>query len=330
MAQHNIRRGVSLYSYQEEVFLGQLDLEKAIAASAEFGANGIEIIPEQSYLNFPDLSDEQISDWYALHARYGTTPTAYDMFIDTVVRKDRVMTVEEGLASLVRDIKLAKKLGCSVIRVIINTPHEVFEKAAPYAEEYGIKLAVEVHSPMTYDHPWVQRYIDIIHKVDNGYLGLLPDMGTFVKRFPRVVSERALRNGATPKLVEEIVKIYEDHNTNHLISLPMTIGWAGGNQVDMALAAQAGMYNYIDPKSLIPHMPYLFHIQAKFYEMLEDNTEYSIPYEEIVPVLIEHGYNGYLSSEYEGNRHIQDVHVVNSVEQVRRQHEMFKTLLGEH
>ena len=39
--------------------------------------------------------------------------------------------------------------------------------------------------------------------------------------------------------------------------------------------------------------------------------------------------SGYLSSEYEGNRHIQDVYEVDSVEQVRRQQEMFKKLLGE-
>ena len=45
--------------------------------------------------------------------------------------------------------------------------------------------------------------------------------------------------------------------------------------------------------------------------------------------LIEGGYDGYLSSEYEGNRHIQDVFEVDSVEQVRRQQEMFKKLLGE-
>ena len=44
---------------------------------------------------------------------------------------------------------------------------------------------------------------------------------------------------------------------------------------------------------------------------------------------IEGGYDGYLSSEYEGNRHIQDAFEVDSVEQVRRQQEMFKRLLGE-
>jgi len=63
--------------------------------------------------------------------------------------------------------------------------------------------------------------------------------------------------------------------------------------------------------------------------MLDNYTEYSIPYENIIPILIKGGYNGYLSSEYEGNRHIQDIYEVDSVEQVRRQQEMFKRLLGE-
>ena len=55
----------------------------------------------------------------------------------------------------------------------------------------------------------------------------------------------------------------------------------------------------------------------------------SIPYDRIVPVLIEGGFDGYLSSEYEGNRHIQDAYPVDSVEQVRRQHALFARLLGE-
>jgi len=63
--------------------------------------------------------------------------------------------------------------------------------------------------------------------------------------------------------------------------------------------------------------------------MLEDGTEYSIPYDEIVPVLRECGFNGYISSEYEGNRHIQDVFEVDSVEQVRRHQAMLARLLGE-
>jgi hypothetical protein len=86
---------------------------------------------------------------------------------------------------------------------------------------------------------------------------------------------------------------------------------------------------YADPHKMLDYIPFTSHIHGKFYEMLPDYTEYSIPYEEIIPILIEGGYNGYIDSEYEGNRWIQDAFEVDSVEQVRRHQVMLKRLLGE-
>jgi sugar phosphate isomerase/epimerase len=76
-------------------------------------------------------------------------------------------------------------------------------------------------------------------------------------------------------------------------------------------------------------MPWIFHIHAKFYEIDETGREPSIPYDEIIPVLIEGGYTGHLSSEYEGQRHIEDAFEVDGREQVKRQQQMFARLLGE-
>ncbi|HBX68886.1 MAG TPA: hypothetical protein DEH25_05745, partial [Chloroflexi bacterium] len=73
----------------------------------------------------------------------------------------------------------------------------------------------------------------------------------------------------------------------------------------------------------------IFHIHGKFWEMLPDNTEFSIPYEEIIPVLVEGGYTGYISSEYEGNRWLHDALPVDSTAQVRRHQMMLKNLLNE-
>ena len=103
----------------------------------------------------------------------------------------------------------------------------------------------------------------------------------------------------------------------------------GGNPVDIGFAEASRHNVYSQPKRLLEFMPYIFHIHAKFYDMVDDEHEYSIPYDKIVPVLIQGGFNGYLSSEYEGNRHIQDAYEVDSLEQVRRQHAMFRRLLGE-
>jgi len=84
-----------------------------------------------------------------------------------------------------------------------------------------------------------------------------------------------------------------------------------------------------NPKDLLPIMPSIYNIHGKFYEMTEDLVEYSIPYDEVIPVLIEGGYDGYFDSEYEGQRQIQDITEVDSCEQVRRQHVMLRRLLGE-
>ncbi len=80
---------------------------------------------------------------------------------------------------------------------------------------------------------------------------------------------------------------------------------------------------------MLPYLKYTSHVHGKFYEMVDDKTEFSIPYDEIIPVLIEGGYHGYIDSEYEGNRWIQDAFKVDSTEQVRLHQTMLKRLLGE-
>jgi sugar phosphate isomerase/epimerase len=324
---HRIKRGVSLYSFQEEYFLRTMSLEDCIRVAGEIGALGIEIIPEQSIPGYPRLTDEFVDNWFGWMRRYGTTPVATDLFLDTKRHPDRWLTLEEQVASVHQDIDIAVRLGASVVRAIINTPPEVMEAAAPYAEEKGVRLLLEVHAPFHYAHPWILQHLEVMHRTGSPALGLMPDMGTYVKRFPRVVTERALRDGAKPELVDLIVKTYDDHGDVH--ALMDIVNYRGGGPVDFGLARQASHYLWTEPKEMLPHMALIGHIQAKFYEMTEDGVEYSIPYDDIVPVLIDGGYDGYLSSEYEGNRHIQDVHPVDSVEQVRRQHAMFTRLLGE-
>ena len=325
---HRIKRGVSLYSFQEEYFLRSMTLEDCIQAASRCGAKGIELIPEQSIPGFPVVSDEFVQQWFGWMERYGTTPVATDLFLDTKRYANRWLSLEEQVASVQRDIDIAVKLGAKIIRAIINTPPEVMEAAAPYAEEQGVRLLLEVHAPFHYRHPWILQHLEVMHRAESGALGLMPDMGTYVKRFPRVVSERALRDGAKPELVDLIVKTYDDGGETQ--ALMDVVNYRGGGPVDFGLARQATHYIWSDPRAMLDHMDLIGHIQAKFYEMVDDRTEYSIPYDELIPILVEGGYDGYLSSEYEGNRHIQDAFPVDSVEQVRRQHAMFAELLGEH
>jgi sugar phosphate isomerase/epimerase len=188
-------------------------------------------------------------------------------------------------------------------------------------------MGIEVHAPFHLDHAWLLRHIEVMERTGTKHYGFIPDFGMFTSRYPRVQRERFVRQGVRPHIADYICEAYEQRILAEYIV--GNVREMGATPLEIGMAETTRHQIWSNPKRLLEHMPRIFHIHAKFYEMLDDCTEYSIPYEQIIPILIEGGYDGYLSSEYEGNRHIQDAFEVDSVEQVRRQHVMFKRLLGE-
>jgi Xylose isomerase-like TIM barrel len=321
-----IKRGVSLYSFQEEYFLGKMKLEDCIGKAAACGAKGIEIIGEQMVPGFPKLSDAFVEQWFGWMEKYGTTPVCHDMFLDFKKFRGQVLSQEDQLQSIIRDLKFANRLGCKVMRVIVSTSPELMELAAPYAEQYDVKMGIEIHSPWHIDNAWMKRHLEVMEKTGSKYLGFIPDMGTFTKRLPRVMIDNFLRKGADEKIARYVTEAYEKG-----VMCEYIVGEVSSmtkNPIDRAMAETSRFYSYTNPAQLLPQMHRCFHIHAKFYEMVDDETEYSIPYDEVIAVLKKGGFNGYMCSEYEGNRHIQDAFEVDSVEQVRRQQSMLKKLIG--
>jgi sugar phosphate isomerase/epimerase len=319
------RRGVSLYSFQEEMFLGQMSVEDVVAFAASIGANGIELLPEQTMRGFPHITDRQVAEWKDLLDRHGCVPSCYDMFLDTKRHKGRLLSDDEQVESITRDIELAARLGYRDMRVLVFVRADILERCIPIAEKHDVRMGIEVHAPWYLDHAWILRTIEVAERTGTRHLGLVPDMGCFTKHFPPVFKGRFLRQGATPEIADHIVREYENRTLSEYVIYDVAVKM-GGNKVDIAMAEQLRHNVYANPRRLLEFMPYIFHIQAKFYEVDAEYVDTSIDYASVIPLLIEGGYDGYLSSEYEGNRHIQDAFPVDSREQVRRQHVMFERL----
>jgi sugar phosphate isomerase/epimerase len=324
---HSIKRGVSLYSYQYETFLRTMTLDDCIAHAAGLGARGIEVVSEQSFTHFPDVPQQEIDGFFASLEKHGAYAQCHDMFLDTKLYKHRKLGFDEMVASMQRDLRFAHRLGCKTMRIIVNTPPEVVVACVPLAEELDIRMGIEVHSPFHFDHPWILRYTELTRATGSDHVGYIPDMGMYMKHYPPVFRDRFLRMGATPAIVEFILEAHKarvlpDYVVNDIRKM-------GANPVDLAMAETLRHNIWSNPRRMLEFMPWIFHIHAKFYEIDDTGREPSIPYDEIIPVLIEGGYSGHLSSEYEGQRHIEDAFEVDGREQVRRQQEMFKRLLGE-
>lgn len=80
------------------------------------------------------------------------------------------------------------------------------------------------------------------------------------------------------------------------------------------------------PEDIIPILPYVYCCHAKFNYMDENCCEKTIPYPDIIQILTENNWDGYMLSEYEGA----DKDVPGFVsDQIRRQHLMMRRILKE-
>ena len=145
-----IKRGVSLYSYQQAQFFGQMDYRDMIREMREnLNCDGVEIINEATIPRYPFPTDEFLADWHNTIARYDMNPVALDCFLDTLRFRDHVMTVGEAAELLKTDIKLAAAMGFKHVRRH-DRPCRMRSSSGRWTlrVKYDVKIAWEIHAPI--------------------------------------------------------------------------------------------------------------------------------------------------------------------------------------
>ena len=110
--------GVTLFSFTNEWQQQLHTLDTMIARVAEMKLGpGIEVVGFQSFRSFPDIPDDEARHFRNMLDKYGLTPTCLGANIDIGRRRDRLMTAEEILDVVKRQLISAKKLGFPIMRV---------------------------------------------------------------------------------------------------------------------------------------------------------------------------------------------------------------------
>ena len=333
----DIKRSISLYSYQDEYYDKKLDLEGCLRETAKTGATGVELLAEQMIRRFPvPIEDEAFREqWFGWLKKYNLEPSCYDAFLENRIYDNRTLTLKEQVKMMERDLRLASLLGFPVIRTLVSTPMDVIEGSLEYAEKIGVKIGLEVHAPFSLNSGWADGYLEMIHRTGTKYFGFIPDTGIFCKNIPDVVRDKARRHGAS----EECIKIVDDayakridlgkanmeyRMANGMKEMMDAVQAAGGGPADMEYAGSSFTYSWSEPQDIIDNIDYIFHTHAKFYNVHEDYTETAVAIPEVVEAFKKAGYKGYLSSEYEGGEHLRADMEVDSIEQVRRHQEALR------
>ena len=281
------KRGVSLYSYSAE-FGFEKTLEDCFEELKDMGAHGIEILANTHIENYPNPTDAWVDRWFALCEKYEVVPVEYGHWVDCRVLQDRVLSTEEAIAMLERDMRLAHRLGFRILRTKMSVIsddldpvenwREIIKGVLPLAERLELKLCPEIHIPTNLKSRMVQVYVAFIQETGTKNFGLNIDFSVFRTRF-------------NP-----------------------------GEYVSPGFVANA-------PEDIIPLLPYIYCCHAKLFHMSDDFEETMVPYRELLTILKEHNWDGYLLSEYEGSDKYAAGYEVGQT--LRKQHIMMKNILGD-
>lgn len=301
-----IKTCVSLYSLQNEYMTKRMSLEDIFRFLKDNSVDGVEFLPDQMMHGAPHPSEETLANWDRLCKDYQIKPVIADVFLNTNLYKNRTLTKKECVDLLIDEIKLAHRLGMKMIRLVSMTPAYVLEPLLPYCEKYDVKMGLEIHAGLSFDKQKTKDYIAEMKRLNSPYVGLVIDCGIFCKRVPRVMENYCRALGTSEAPIEYVNKMFEEGKDGRDVYA------ADGDFIpelkallktdaDYTFAHFADGYENEPYTVLDDLMPYIFHVHFKLFEMTE-NGEYSIDYKGILQYLHDHDYDGYVSTEYEGNR----------------------------
>ena len=360
MSSKDIHLGASTYSYQEAIWRGDLDLQGALTAIKGCGGEGIEIFGEELIPSFPYISDEFLYKWNYLLDNIGIEPVCYEHFADRRYWKDkkRFLSDDEVFEVTMQYLRSAKKLGCKFIKLshdghngrwIMNDEFDhtivnahIFERLLPYAEEMGVKMAMEVHAPGLLEDGGNDDFLEAIERTkcyEGG--GLMLDFSGVYRDICPQQEDSFVKRGAKREIVQYLREMsrkahtFDGNNDVDWNEVEAKIKEMGAGPIEMAmlngpaLGMQLSFRNMlITPMETVKeYASKLCYCHAKMYWINEDCTCDEIDYPRLMRALCEGGFKGWICTEFEGQRSVP--HTLNEVEFVRRQHVLMRRCLAD-
>ncbi len=327
-----IRLGTTLYSMTSEFAAGLYTPETLIAAVAENGIGpGVEFNIAQLLRTYPDVDDAFVKLWFDSLEKYELEPSAVGTNLDMGRRKDRDMTPDEEHDFLARQLKTAHTLGFKRV-VIRSAGKELLRSLLPLAEKYDQRLGYEIHAPEGPNSPKVLQIRELYEELGSDRLGFTADFSSTMHS----LSPRLLGTLRQMDMPEEYFPVMDEiwhkplpmHVRNQEFEDYLTAqGWdflKAGPFTRLAF----NMHGLVPPEEWLDILPQIFHVHAKFYDIGADGEEPAMDIPRIVRQFVEGGYQGYLSSEWEGHA-FSDLGEADPIDLVKKQHALMRRAIEE-
>ena len=322
-----IKLGITLYSLTSEFAAGQYTPETLVKAVAEEGlGTGVEFNIAQMLRTYPDVDDEFVTFWRDAMDRYGLEPSAVGTNLDMGRRKDRDMTPDEEFDFVARQLATANKLGFHKI-VIRSAGKELLSRLLPLAEKYDQYLGYEIHAPSGPNDPAVLAIRERYAELGSDRLGFTADFSSTMHSLSptllRTLGEMGMPDKYVPVMDEIWRKPLPMHVRNQQFEDVLSADGFDFARLGPFTRLAFNMHGLVPPEEWLDIMPQIFHVHAKFYAIDERGQEPAMDIPRIVRQFVLGGYQGYLSSEWEGHA-FEDLGDADPVQQVRDQHTLMR------
>lgn len=316
-----IKYGVTLYSFSNEYVNGMLDFEQILRTVKAQGYDGIELVASQMVPSYPYPTDEWLAWLKNLLDEIGLEPVCWSAYIDMGIRSDRDLNEDEIVQFTINDLLCAKKAGFPLVRTQHAISPKIFRKMIPLCKQLDMKLTIEMHHPHHPEVPVWKEYIDIMRGEGKGVLGFVPDMSIF-QDYPHIPwIHEALNAGCRKEVLDGMLAKHKAKASREEI--------LSGELNDAERFYGTQMIEEYDGATKVEQlrelMDCVFYMHGKFYYINEELEEVAIPYQDILTMVKESGYDGYIACEYEGHHFDTEI---SAVEQLDRYVAMCNKMLG--
>jgi sugar phosphate isomerase/epimerase len=292
----SLKLGVTFHSFTSEYTSYVWSFEDLMEHAAKLGG-GVEIVGPAHHRGFPHVPDEFEAAFTSSVVRHRLTPTSYGSYADPFLRWDRELNEDELVQYTLPQIRGAARLGFPIVR-LQHYAAEIVERVLPTAEDLGVVLAYELHTPLDLNSERTQFLVAQIERIGSPHLGLIPDAGLFARSVSAHQLRAGLASGLTQDVVDEVVALWRREAAIEEAEAMLEERDAPTASAEWAHGVWGG-YGHSDPADLAEIAALIVHVHAKFYSM-QDGDEPDLRYRDLVFALLDIGYEGWISSEYEG------------------------------
>ena len=318
MGNNGLKFGISLYSFADSFSAERLDMEGMLKAAHEMGCEGISIVAAQHVPEYPYISDEWLYTFRAQMEKYNLEPVCWEGYIDMGMRSDRDLNRDEILEFTKNDIVYARKAGFHMMKTQHSITPEIFRSLLPFCKKMDVKLAIEMHYPHHLHVPVWQEYLGVFAESD-GYLGCVPDLSVWQHYPHQLHINQALGAGCRKEKIDSVLQMMKSGKPlDDAIALDLI---AVEKQFAMEFYHKFG--NPADLADLPVLLKHTTMIHGKYYYLADTAHDPCIPFDKIMPMIRDSGYDGYILAEYEGHHYsIRE----DDIEQCRRGVQLMKNL----